>query len=415
VTNLYQKELPRLFDPRGIVLFLFQLIVVWSSLSTGFSASSPFVDDFRTLHLGAIVADTHNDVVQRILEGDNLSNRTHRGHSDLPRFTEGGLDIEMFSIWVPPERKDKSYFDQANEEIDSIESLARRNPEKIGIARNARQIQTLLDEKKFVAMLGLEGGHHIEDNLDYLEHFYNRGVRYMTLTWNNSTSWAASAYDETVHPELLQHKGLTAFGKSIVKRMNELGMLVDVSHVGEATFWDVMKVTKKPIMASHSSVWKLCPHRRNLKDDQLQAIAKTGGVVFINFLPNFIDSTFSEKERRLRETHKERIDSLRPTHKWEDFKFHSAVAGMLKDEYMRIRPPLQVLINHFDYAIKLIGADHVGLGSDFDGIHTTPLELDDVTFLPNITRELLNRGYSEPDIRKVLGENFLRMIREGCE
>lgn len=398
-----------------MLLFLFHLVVVSSTLSAGFSSGRTFVGDFRKLHFSAVVADTHNDVVQRILEGEDIGIRTHRGHSDLPRFAEGGLDIQIFSIWVPPERKDKSYFEQANEEIDSIENLARRRPEKMGIARDAKQIQTLLDQNMFVAMLGMEGGHHMEDRLDYLEHLYNRGVRYMTLTWNNSTSWATSAYDETVHPELLQHKGLTTFGKNVVQRMNELGMIIDVSHVGEATFWDVIKVTKSPVIASHSSVWKLCPHRRNLKDDQLQAIAKTGGVVFINFLPNFIDSTFAEKERRLRETHKERIDSLRATQKWEDFKFQAAIAEMFNDEYKTIRPPLRLLIDHFDYAIKLIGADHVGLGSDFDGIHTTPLDLDDVTFLPNITRELLNRGYSDRDIRKVLGENFLRMIREVSE
>lgn len=389
------------------------LFPFYFSLVSHFPSDS--TKDYRKLHFDAIVADTHNDVVQRVLNGEDLSKRTLKGHSDFPRFIEGGVDIEMFSIWVPPERTHKSYFLQANEQIDSIESLARRNPAMMGIARNINDIQELLAQKKFAAMLGLEGGHHIGDDPKNLEHFYKRGVRYMTLTWNNSVSWATSAYDETIQPEKLKHRGLTSLGKTIIHHMNELGIIVDVSHVGETTFWDVIKVAKKPVIASHSSVWKLCPHRRNLKDDQLKAIAKTGGAVFINFNPDFIDSTFSAKETRLREQHKYRIDSLRAVWKGDNFALENAIADMLREEYKTIRPPLNVLIDHFDYAIKLIGADHVGIGSDFDGIHTTPLDMDDVTYLPNITRELLKRGYTEDDIKKVLGENFLRIVRNVCK
>lgn len=367
--------------------------------------------DYRKIHFDAVVADTHNDVAQRILAGEDIGKRTTEGHSDLPRFREGGLDIEMFSIWVPPEKPRETYFERANEQIDSLQSLICRNPSVMGFAGNEREIRELLHRGKFVAMFGMEGGHPLMDDMQNLEYFYRRGVRYMTLTWNNSTSWATSASDETARPEKLKHKGLTDFGRNIVRRMNELGMIVDVSHVGEATFWDVVKTTKKPIIASHSSVWNLCHHRRNLKDDQLKAIAKTGGVVFINFLPGFIDSTFSRKEAALRAGHKGEIDSLRSLWKGDWFNFEIAVAKTLKEEYKAIRPPLSVLIDHFDYAMKLIGPDHVGIGSDFDGIHTTPLEMDDVTFLPNITRELLRRGYSEEDVRKVLGENFLRVVR----
>lgn len=369
----------------------------------------------RKVHFDAIVADTHNDVVQRVLNGEDLSRRTISGHSDLPRFIDGGVDIQIFSIWVPPDKKDKSYFDQANEQIDSIYSLAHRNSSIMGIARNESEVRNLLGQNKFVAMFGLEGGHPFGDDLTKLDFFQNRGVRYITLTWNNSTSWASSAYDEAVQPEKLKHKGLTKFGEKIVQRLSELGIIVDVSHVGEKTFWDLVRVTTKPIIASHSSVWKLCPHRRNLKDDQLRAIAKTGGVVFINFLPNFIDSTFSKKEQKLREQHKTRIDSLRTVWKGDWLSFENAVTYMLREEYKAIRPPLSVLIDHFDYAMKLIGPDHVGIGSDFDGIHTTPLEMDDVTFFPNITRELLRRGYSEEDVRKVLGGNFLRVVGEVCK
>ena len=367
--------------------------------------------DYRKLHEDAIVVDTHNDVVQRILSGEDISVRTHHGHSDLPRFREGGLDVQMFSIWVPPENHSSSYYDQTNRQIDSIQSFARRNPSSVGMAGTVNEVEHLIAERKFVAMLGIEGGHSIEDNMSKLEHFYKRGVRYMTLTWNNSTSWATSAKDETNPDTVLPHKGLTAFGKQIVLRMNELGMMIDISHVGEQTFWDVISTTTKPVIASHSSAWTLCHHRRNLKDGQLKAIQNNGGVVFINFAPWFIDSTFGAKEAAMQKLNKARIDSLQQAIAGDDFIKDQYTAEALKDEYAPIRPTLQTLMNHFDYVAKLIGVDHVGIGSDFDGITVTPEGMDDVTFYPSITRELLARGYSERDVRKILGENFLRVLR----
>lgn len=368
--------------------------------------------DYKKLHFDAVVVDTHNDVVQRILNGEDISHRTHRGHSDLDRFKEGGVDVEIFSIWVPPERTSRTYYEQANEQIDSIESLVRRNPSRAGLARTVNEIEKMVKEGEFVAMLGMEGGHHIGNDLGKLDHFYRRGVRYMTLTWNNSTDWATSGRDEADTSKKLEHRGLTQFGRQVVRRMNELGMLVDVSHVGEQTFWDVMKVTTKPVIASHSSAWTLSHHWRNLKDDQLKAIAKNGGVVFINFAPWFVDSTFEAKEKVLRGRNKSRIDSLRRVaRKDSEFSKDVSVGELLKDEYRLIQPPLGMLIDHFDYVAKLIGVDHVGVGSDFDGISVTPLDMEDVTFLPNITRELIRRGYTQSAIKKILGENFLRVFR----
>ena len=368
--------------------------------------------DYKKIHFDAIVVDTHNDVVQRILAGEDISVRTRHGHSDLPRFKEGGLDVEMFSVWIPPEKTSRSYYDQANEEIDSIESFVRRNPAKVGFGGTEKDIERFVAQGKFVAMLGVEGGHCIEDDMQKLEHLYKRGVRYMTLTWNNSTSWATSAKDETEKGDSLKHKGLTEFGKQVVRKMNGLGMMVDVSHTGEQTFWDVIKASTKPIIASHSSAWALCHHRRNLKDEQLKAVAKNGGVVFINFNPGFIDSTYNAKEQQVDEKNKSRIDSLTKSIKGDDFIKGQFVAEMMKAEYEPIRPSLKTLIDHFDYVAKLIGVDHVGIGSDFDGISVTPKEMDDVTFLPNITRELLKRGYSADDVKKILGGNFLRVLRE---
>jgi membrane dipeptidase len=322
------------------------------------------------------------------------------------------VDVEVFSIWVPPEKTGRSYFDQANEQIDSVASLVRRNPARALLARSSADVERAVREDKFAAMLGIEGGHPLEGKIENLDYFYGRGVRYMTLTWNNSTAWASSAKDETDPETTLSHKGLTELGKQIVRKMNALGMLVDVSHVGEQTFWNVIATSTKPVIASHSSAWAICPHRRNLKDDQLRAIAKNGGVVFINFAPFFIDSTFAGKESRMRGAHKREIDSLTRVTPGDEFTKENAIARFLAAEYLPIRPPLSLLVDHFDYVAKLIGPDHVGIGSDFDGISTTPLDMDDVTFLPNLTRELLKRGYSETDVRKMLGGNFLRVLKE---
>lgn len=370
------------------------------------------IENYGRIHDEAVVVDTHNDVVQRMLNGEDISIRTGHGHSDLPRFKEGGVDVQVFSIWVPPDQTGRSYFEQANEQIDSIVSLVRRNPATTGMARTSSEVETLLSEGKFVAMLGLEGGHPIENDIHKLEHFYRRGVRYMTLTWNNSTDWASSAKDETNPASEHRHRGLSELGKQIVRKMNDLGMMVDVSHVGEKTFWDVIKITRKPIIASHSSAWALAHNRRNLTDAQLKAIAKTGGVVCINFNPGFIDSAFPAREKALLHRNAARIDSFKAVNHFRNSSGRElAVNEFLRDQYKSIRPPLKILIDHFDYVAKLIGVDHVGIGSDFDGINVTPLDMDDVTYLPNITRELLRRGYSPENVKKILGENFLRVLR----
>lgn len=388
--------------PRALVAFL----LFGAALPARFQTT-----DHRTLHSDAIVVDTHNDVPQRMIAGEDISVRTSIGHSDLPRLMEGGVDVEMFSIWVPPEKVSRSYFDQAEEQIDSVVSFAARNPSAVLLALSSADIERSVRERKLAAMMGMEGGHPLLDRIENLDHFYARGVRYMTLTWNNSTSWATSAKDETDPETTLAQAGLTAKGREIVRKMNALGMMVDISHAGERTFWDVMAATTKPVIASHSSAWSLCPHRRNLKDDQLKAVAKNGGVVFINFAPFFIDSTFAGKDQAMRASRRREIDSLDRILVGDEFSKGNAVARYLAADYLSIRPPLSVLVDHFDYVAKLIGTDHVGIGSDFDGIPVTPLDMDDVTFLPNITRELLKRGYSESDVRKMLGGNFLRVLK----
>jgi membrane dipeptidase len=368
--------------------------------------------DYRTIHRNALVVDTHNDVVQWMLHGIDISQRSPHGQSDLPRFVEGGVDVQMFSIWVPPEKNTRSYFDQAMEQIDSVESFARRNPERVGLAGRTEEIEQLVNGGKFVSMLGVEGGHCIEDDLTKLDQLYQRGVRYMTLTWNYSTGWATSAADETNAKSTLSHKGLTDFGRQVVHRMNELGMMVDVSHVGEQTFWDAVEASDKPIIASHSSVWSLTRHRRNLKDDQIKAIAQSGGVVFVTFVPAFIDSGYNTRADELERRFKPSIDSLAATIHADEHITGMLIAEHLSAHYRPILPPLSAVIDHIDYIAKLVGVDHVGIGSDFDGSYTMPADLYDVTYLPNVSRELLDRGYSERDVRKILGENFMRVLKE---
>lgn len=370
--------------------------------------------DYLKVHYDAIVADTHNDVLLRAMDGEDITVETDKGHTDLVRLKKGGVDVQVFAVWVDPVAFAKNSFERANQMIDTLYSIVRRNPDKIAIVTNSSEIEKTLNEGKICAVIGVEGGHAIENSIEKLEQLYKRGVRYLGLTWNNSTDWASSAFDETNNPEELKVKGLSEFGKKVIQKMDELGMLIDVSHLGEQAFWDVIKTTTKPVIASHSSVYSLCPHYRNLKDEQIKAIAKTGGVIFVNFFPEYIDSSFAQKRKRIEEKYKSQFDSIKVLYEHDQQTYRQARRQLIKKISEELRPPLDVLIDHIDYITKLVGVDHVGLGSDFDGISITPLEMDDVSFLPNITRELLKRGYSVEDVKKILGGNFLRVFKQVC-
>jgi membrane dipeptidase len=252
----------------------------------------------------------------------------------------------------------------------------------------------------------------------YLKRLYDRGVRYLTLTWNNSTNWATSARFETL-PVAEQQKlrdtalpnGLTAFGKDVVREMNRLGMLIDVSHIGEQTFWDVMQTTTKPVIASHSSVYAFNPHFRNLRDDQIKAIGKNGGVIQVNFYSGFIDSNYARRKEAFLAAHAAERDSMKALQK-QGYEIDAWLTKTYPLEADALRPPLSLLVDHIDYIVKLIGVNGVGLGSDFDGIESAPKELDDVTTYPLVTKALLERGYSKKDVKKILGGNFLRVLKE---
>lgn len=369
--------------------------------------------DYKQLHKRSLVIDTHNDIPSTAIEKNVCFDQNLTGitNSDMKRMKQGGIDAQVFSIWCDGNKANP--YAWANREIDTVLAWTGRNPDDMVKAFSSEDIYKAASEKKLAVLFGVEGGHMIENDINKLDSFYKRGVRYMTLTWNNSTDWATSALDETTKGNSLKHKGLTGFGVEVIKRMNELGMLVDLSHVGEQTFWDAIKTTTKPVIVSHSCVYKLCPHRRNLKDEQIIAVGKNGGVIHLNFYSGFLDSSYEKRSASFYLLHKAEKDSLlkeNPEPYYADkFLFEKYPA-----EVVAMRPPLSLVIDHIDYLVKMIGADHVGLGSDFDGVNSLPQQLDDVTAMPLITKALLERGYSKKDIRKILGENFLRILHKNA-
>jgi membrane dipeptidase len=368
----------------------------------------------KKIHRKAILVDTHNDVLSsQTLEGVDISYRQTRGHSDLDRWKEGGLDVQFFSIWTGDKPRGKSFYLDANEEIDSLKRLILRNYNRMAEITSYRSVKRAVKRNKLACLIGVEGGHMIEDDMAKLNALYLRGMRYLTLTWNNSTSWASSAMDETEHPDELKQKGLTDFGKQVVKKLNELGVMVDLSHTGEQTFYDAIATTAKPVLLSHSSVWNLCPVFRNVKDEQIKAVAKNGGVICINFYSGFISKTFSKRGDELDSGSVERRriqdslftlskDSAQMRKQWREY---------YRKEMEKVRPSLSDLVDHIDYIAKLVGDDYVGIGSDYDGVSSLPIGLEDVTTYPKITEELVRRGYSKKSIKKILGGNVLRVMK----
>ncbi len=387
---------------------------IYSLLFLGFLTGNTYLhaQEYKSLHKKAIVVDTHNDFISTGIEKKVSFDQDLKGitHSDLKRMKEGGIDVQIFSIFCDENYGNGTAYAFANREIDSLYAYVARNPSKMMIVKTPADLDLAVKEKKLGSMMGVEGGHMIEDRIDYLEALYKRGARYMTLTWNNSTSWASSAADERAKNDLGHPYGLNSFGEQIVRKMNELGMIVDISHVGEKTFYDAIRVTTKPVIASHSCAYALCPVPRNMTDDQIRALGKNNGVIQLNFYSGFVDSTFSAKNNAFIKKHQAEKDSMLKTNP-SDFYANLFIHEKYKEEIDNTRPSLSLLIDHLDHIVKLIGVDHVGLGSDFDGINSAPRELNDVTNMPLITEELMKRGYSKTDIFKILGGNFIRVFQ----
>ena len=358
-------------------------------------------------HKKAIVVDTHGDILSdQIKSGIDIGIRQKGGNFDLVRAKEGGLDVQVFSVWSDY----TGGFGLANRQIDSLDALIQRHPDRIAKVRTAKELKMVVKDGKMAALFGVEGGHMIEDSVKNLDSLAKRGMTYMTLTWNNSTPWASSAYEETFKKDSLKQLGLSNLGLQIVQRMNELGVIIDLSHVGETAFYDAIRASTKPVMASHSSAYVFNAHQRNLKDDQIKAIAKTGGVVFVNFYSGFLDSTYANKFRDLNSRHKNELIEL--TNKLGTRSLaQEEINKKYQIELEEIKAPLSLLIDHIDHMVKLVGANHVGLGADYDGAESYPKGLDDVSKYPLVTEALLVRGYSKVAVKKIMGLNFIRLLK----
>jgi membrane dipeptidase len=365
----------------------------------------------RALHASAIVIDTHNDVTSPILdEGFDLAHPTGKTHTDLPRMRAGGITAEFFAVFVdrqyaedPSPRHGGGSARRALDMIDVVYQQIERHPDLV-LATTAADIRRAKKDGKIAALMGIEGGHAIEDSLGALRDFYRLGVRYMTLTHTNTNDWADSA--GFAGPEPTPHHGLSPFGEEVVREMQRIGMMVDVSHVSDDTFFSVVRVAKAPVIASHSSSRALADHRRNMTDDMLRALAKNGGVAMVNFSPGFIDQKCVSHQRDYLKEHKDEVDALKKQYAATPEVFYE----QMKSRLACAPTPLSVLIDHIAHIAKVAGVDHVGLGSDFDGVPSLPVGLEGIDKLPAITRALLERGFSDDDVRKILGENFLRVM-----
>ena len=367
------------------------------------------------IHLESFVADTHNDVLLRAMEGQNVLKYHPESHSDLEKFKLGGVDLQVFSIWVSPDEKEKKYFENANDMINKLDFLISRVPKDWGLAKSYQDITYNSRKNKMSCVIGVEGGHIIGRDISKLEALHDRGMRYLGLTWNNSNHIASSAKDETFNRNSLSNIGLSNFGSEVVQKCNDLGVIIDVSHAGEQAFWDVVDQSQEPIIASHSSVYALCPHYRNLKDDQIKAIAKTGGAVFINFYPGYIDSTFQQKAEIINMKYEVELDILAEKYDPLSNQYWFEEMKLLKHEKARIAPNINDVIKHISYIVDLVGVDFVGIGSDYDGVEIMPTGLENVSKLPFLTKKLIEHGYTIREVRKILGGNFKRIFKEVCK
>ena len=371
----------------------------------------------RAIHDSAIVIDTHADTPQRFLD-DNFdigsTDPKDIGHISLDKARAGNLGAEFFSIWVDPETNQGHFAQHTLDLIDSVYEQAARHPDRMMMAFSTDDIERAHKQKKLAALMGIEGGHSIENDIHLLRDFYRLGVRYMTLSWSNTNEWADSSGDID-DPKIQHHNGLTDFGKQVVLEMNRLGMMVDISHVADKTFWDTIATTKAPVIASHSSARALTSAPRNMTDDMLRAVAKNGGVVDVNFFSGFLDQNYWNALQAQRKEQDAATHAYLDKLKAEGKQITYVDDDHITREWMAKipRPPFTVLIDHIDHIAKVAGIDHVGLGSDFDGVSgATPAGMDSAADLPKITQALLDRGYNAEDIRKILGGNVLRVFKE---
>ena len=384
-------------------------VLVCLSIGVLLMAAETVSEKAKKLHFSSIVVDTHDDTTQRLLDNKfDLGERHTDGSIDIPRMRQGGLSAIFFSIWIPSKTMGAEAVKEALDQIDAVREAVRKHPKDLALATTAEEVRAPHKQGKIAALMGVEGGHMIGNDLSVLRTFAALGVRYMTLTHMGNTEWADSSTDKA------EHNGLTDFGKDVVREMNRLGMMVDIAHVSDKTFYDAIAVSKAPIISSHSSCRAMCNAARNMTDDMMRALAKNRGVIQINYHIGFLSQEFRDFEAAHPEVEKE--IEVETKKRCGDPEACSLVVGdQLVHEYMKNgklpKVDWSLIVEHIDHAVKVAGIDHVGLGSDFDGANM-PLGMEDVTHLPQITEALLKKGYSEGDIRKILGENTLRVMKE---
>jgi len=377
------------------------------------SSETTVSNDPPSVHRRAIVVDMHADTAQRLVdENVDLEQRLVDGHFDAVRAKEGGLDAQFFSIWVEPELfggGGASAMKRADVQIEAVRNLASKHPETWELATTAADIRRIADSGKIAALMGMEGGYAIDEKIENVERYYEMGVRYMSGAWSVSTTWAGSSGDE-----IGKTRGLTDFGKQIIREMNRLGMMVDVSHLSDKAFWDIVNTSTKPVIATHSGCRAITNVPRNLTDEMIVALAKTGGVVNVIFYPEHIEPGYSEKKKKVDAEIASLVQRASDEEKGDVAHKKLARDRVRAQEYLKRLPAVSVsrIVDHIDHIVKLAGIDHVGIGSDFDGIQAVPADLKSVADLPNLTKELLRRGYSESDIDKILGGNMLRVMEE---
>jgi len=381
-----------------------------SLLVMGLAADS-ISEKAKKLHFSSVVVDTHDDTTQRMLNPKfDLGARHTDGSIDIPRMKEGGLTGIFFSIWIPSKITGQEAVTRAKAQIEAVREQVRKHPNEMVLATTAGEVRAAKKQGKIAALMGVEGGHMIASDLDVLRAYAAAGVRYMTLTHSGNDEWADSSTDKAVH------NGLTDFGKDVVREMNRLGVIVDISHVSDKTFYDALAASKAPMIASHSSCRAICDAPRNMNDQMIKDLAAKGGVIQINYHVGFLSQEFRDGEKNdlsINEGISREVKKRCPDENDEGCQMiegdkitreYVAAGKLPKVAWMKI-------IEHIDHAVKLVGADHVGLGSDFDGANM-PYGMEDATMLPKITEALVEKGYSESDVRKILGENTLRVMSE---
>jgi membrane dipeptidase len=380
---------------------------------TNINSSSPVATDALSIHRRAIIVDMHADTTQRLVdENVDLQKQLSDGHIDAVRAKEGGLDAQFFSIWVDPDLfggGGASAIKRADVQIEAVRNLAAKHPETWELATTAGDVRRIAADGKIAALMGLEGGYAIDNKIENVERYYQMGVRYMSGAWSVSTDWAGSSGDE-----IGKTRGLTEFGKQVIREMNRLGMMVDVSHLSDKAFWDIVNTSTKPVIATHSGCRAITNVPRNLTDDMIVALGKTGGVINVIFYPEHIEPGYSEKKKKVDAEIAGLVQRASDAEPGDAAHKKLARDRVRAQEYLKRLPPVYVsrIVDHIDHIVKLVGIDHVGLGSDFDGVQVVPADLKSVADLPNLTRELLKRGYSETDIDKILGGNMLRVMEE---